>query len=201
MFTSVPCTPIPLARAPCSHPRPLTLHLLLAPPARTQPTPPSPAPLRRLWERARLHAPAPSAGSCGGPEGALKGKPGGGHAQNRLGAATPQKHPPSMALPPPGAPRSPAAGGPGGPQHLAAVAALRRGDADISSKRDASGALSRSSRLIKSQTSCSSNCFNLFAYGWGRGERHVALAAFMGTIWKPFITICCSGAGGGSGSR
>lgn len=33
--------------------------------------PPSPAPLRWLWERTWLHAPAPSAGSCRGPKGAL----------------------------------------------------------------------------------------------------------------------------------
>lgn len=85
----------------------------------------------------------------------------------------------------------------GGLQHLAASAAPYLSTADISSFRDVSGALSRSLRLINSQTSCSSNCFNLFAYGWGRGETHVAPAAVMGTIWKPFIIICCTGAGGG----
>lgn len=51
----------------------------------------------------------------------------------------------------------------------------------------------RSPLLVKSQTSRGSNCFNLFAYGSG----HVALGAFMGNIWRTFITIWCNGAGTG----
>lgn len=53
-------------RAHIHVPSPCTFSLHPLP--HTQPTPPAPAPLRRLWERAWCHTPAPSAGSCRGPK-------------------------------------------------------------------------------------------------------------------------------------
>lgn len=199
---------------PCLHPSSCTpAHALMPAP---QATCPNPHPGTRGFGSLK---PRGSAGSPGDPEGSggvcrLGATLGGQHTRHSLGASTLHSRlaaalPPwSTALPFPGAPHNPS------PEHPITLPAASlwpwrapapgslcraafKSHADISSFRDVSGALSRSSWLINSQTSCSSNCFNLFAYGWGRGERHVALAAFMGTIWKTFITICCSGAGEG----